>query len=154
MIPLRSLLLAATLAAVAGCSAPVTNRQMAGDIYAIRLAIETMQSNQTAATEGLRAEIRGARAHQDQEMNSLSRRIEMLEDEIARLEDAIERLRLSAEGFDETPGGEFTRAQRVLSLPPDPESRSGTTPPLGQGVPPPRAIESAPQSTTSLPASP
>ena len=71
-----------------------------------------------------------------------------------KLQDAIERLRLSTQGFEETSGGDYTRVQHVLSLPPDPESQLGAPSLTGSSVPPPRAIEPAPQSTTSLPASP
>lgn len=147
-------MLAAAL--IVGCTSRTTSRSMASDIYAMRLAIENLQTFESAANESLSAEIRSVRAHQDQQMGSLGRRIDELQDEIVRLEDALERLRLTIDGYEETGTGEFTRVRHELSLPPDREIQPERLP-SGQIItppPPPRGPEADPQPMTNLPTGP
>ncbi len=119
---LRIAIITVLAVALTACSSCRRQTHMAGDVYEVRLAMESLQTYVGASNDNLNAEIRGVRASQSEHLNDIERRLDEIQRALADLEDAIERLRLT--GSNETASSATgNRVRRQLVLPEDPELR-------------------------------
>jgi hypothetical protein len=127
---MRTALILLALTALTGCR---SNRSVAGDVYAMRLTLDNLQTYVQAADESQAAQIRGLRASTDLQSEELRSRLDLLERELAAIKLALEQ--------NLTP----PRVRHELIVPPDRETQpqlqpqrqtAPTTPSLIQPPPP------------------
>jgi hypothetical protein len=126
---MRTALILLALTALAGCGG---NGSLSGDVYAMRLTLDNLQTYVQAADEAQAAQIRGLRASTDLQSEELRARLDHVERELAAIKLILEQ--------NLTP----PRVRHELVVPPDRESlpqrqttpSAPTTPSLIQPPPP------------------
>ncbi|MBN1477965.1 hypothetical protein JXA47_14515 [Candidatus Sumerlaeota bacterium] len=110
---MRTALILLALAALAGCGG---SGSVSGDVYAMRLTLDNLQTYVQAADEAQAAQIRGLRASSDLQGEELRTRLDHLERELAAIKLILEQ--------NLTP----PRVRHELVVPPDRETETQLQP--------------------------